>query len=169
MPDHSFDDFVHAALPALSRYAHALTGERAAGEDLIQDTLVKVAGAWRRVHRDGSPLAYARTTMLNTYLSAWRIRRRRPPSVPLEVDWPGPDAYGPVDVRDQLRRALDALPRAQRAVLVLGFLDDLSDEEIAGMLDRRPATVRSLRHRGLAALRRQLDGDQVEGGPYARR
>lgn len=169
MPDHSFDEFVRAALPTLSRYAYALTGTVGAGEDLIQDTLVKVAGAWRRVRRDGNPLAYARAAMLNTYLSAWRVRRRRPASVPLGEEHPGPDEYGPVDVRDQLRRALDALPRAQRAVLVLGFLDDLSDEEIAAMLDRKPATVRSLRHRGLAALRRELDGDRVEGGHYARR
>ena len=87
----------------------------------------------------------------------------------LDEHHPGPDEFGPVDVRDQLRRALDGLPRAQRAVLVLGFLDDMSDEEIAEALQRRPATVRSLRHRGLAALRGRLDGVHVEGGPYARR
>ncbi|MDI1462578.1 SigE family RNA polymerase sigma factor [Catellatospora sp. KI3] len=167
MPDHSFDEFVRATLPTLRRYAYALTGSAAAGDDLIQDTLVKVAGAWRRVHRDGNPTAYARTAMLNTYLSAWRLRRNRPQLVPLDVDRAGPDSYATVDLRDQLRRALASLPRDQRAVLVLGFLDDLSDDQMAAMLSRRPATVRSLRARGLAALRGQLAVQPVGGGTRA--
>jgi RNA polymerase sigma-70 factor (sigma-E family) len=154
--DQSFEEFVRASLPALSRYAFVLTGQRQAGEDLVQDTLVKVSLAWRRVRKDGNPLAYARTTMLHTYLSWWRAIRRRPASVPLSEDRPAPDAYPAVDSRDLLRRALAQLPAAQRAVLVLGYLDDLGDDEIARLLSRRPATVRSLRQRGLAALRRYL-------------
>ncbi|GHJ47000.1 DNA-directed RNA polymerase sigma-70 factor [Catellatospora sp. TT07R-123] len=168
MPDHSFDEFVRAALPTLRRYAYALTGAVGPGDDLIQDTLVKVAGAWRRVHGDGNPVAYAKTAMLNTYLSAWRTRRRRPELVPLVDDRPGPDAYAGVDARDLLRRALGRLPRDQRAVLVLGFLDDLSDDQLATLLNRRPATVRSLRARGLAALRQQLAPEGVGGETHAR-
>ncbi|MBV1856461.1 SigE family RNA polymerase sigma factor [Catellatospora tritici] len=167
MPDHSFDEFVRATLPALRRYAYALTGSAGPGDDLIQDTLVKVAGAWRRVRRDGNPVAYAKTAMLNTYLSAWRARRGRPELVPLDVDRAGPDSYGTVDLRDQLRRAMASLPRDQRAVLVLGFLDDLSDDQMAAMLRRRPATVRSLRARGLAALRRQLTTETMGGVAHA--
>lgn len=157
MKDPSFEEFVHASLPALSRHAYALAGGAEAGQDLLQDTLVKVARAWRRVRREGNPLAYARTAMLNTYLSTWRAIRRRGVAVPYEEDRPGTgDAYAQIDARDVLRRALRALPRDQRAVLVLGYLDDLSDEQIATLLDRRPATVRSLRHRALTTLRAHL-------------
>jgi RNA polymerase sigma-70 factor (sigma-E family) len=157
MPDRLFEEFVRASLPALSRYAYALTGARETRDDLVQDTLVKVARAWHRVHKDGNPLAYARKAMLHTYLSGWRAMLRRPRSIPLENgDLAGPDAYHDIDSRDQLRRALAGLPPGQRAVLVLGYLDDLSDEEIAMVLGRRPTTVRSLRHRGLATLRRQM-------------
>lgn len=156
MPKESFDEFVHASLPMLSRYANALTGSAHAGEDLVQDTLVKVSRAWRRVRADGNPAAYTRKVMLHTYLSAWRGLVRRPRMVPLSEDWAGPDQYPSVDSRDLLRRALAGLPPAQRAVLVLGYLDDLPDQEIAAVIGRRPATVRSLRQRGLATLRRHL-------------
>jgi RNA polymerase sigma-70 factor (sigma-E family) len=168
VPDRSFEEFVRTSLPALGRYAFALTGGVQAGEDLVQDTLVKVARAWRRVRADGQPMAYARVVMLRTYVSNWRYAMRRPRTVPLVDDRAGPDPYAAADVRDQVRRALTGLSRDQRAVLVLGYLDGLPDEEIAGVLGRRPATVRSLRHRALAALRQQLAGEAV-GGAHGHR
>jgi RNA polymerase sigma-70 factor (sigma-E family) len=156
MPDAKFAEFVGQALPGLSRYAYALTGNTHAGEDLVQDTLVKLAGAWSRVRRDGNPLGYARAVMFRTYVSRWRALRRRPVQQELH-DEPAPgDQYAGVEHRDVLRRILAELPRLQRAVLVLGYLDDLSDDEIAELLDRRPATIRSLRHRGLRTLRERL-------------
>jgi RNA polymerase sigma-70 factor (sigma-E family) len=158
----TFEEFARASMPALGRYAYALTGTVDAGEDLVQDTLVKVSRAWRRMRTDEHPLAYARVVMLRTYLSAWRALARRPRMVPLHEDRPGPDEFAGVDARDVLRRTLARLPRDQRAVLVLGYLDDLPDEEIAELLGRRPGTVRSLRHRALATLRLRLADEQVE-------
>jgi len=158
MHDPTFEQFVGDHLPALGRYAYALTGSVHAAEDLVQDTLVKLVGAWHRVRHDGAQLGYARTVMFRTFVSRWRVLRRRP-VLTLDVhDEPAAagDAYATVDSRQMLRTALRGLPRLQRAVLVLGYLDDLSDQDIAELLDRRPATIRSLRQRGLAALRAQL-------------
>jgi RNA polymerase sigma-70 factor (sigma-E family) len=168
MAESSFGQFVGDSLPALMRHAYALTGDAHAGEDLVQDTLVRLAGVWRRVDKDGNPLGYARTVMFRLYLSRWRLLRRRPRSEPLaEVVAPG-DAYADVDMRDSLRRGLAGLPRLQRAVLVLSYLDDLPDEDIAELLNRRPGTVRSLRHRGLRALRERFLADgTADVGPAA--
>jgi DNA-directed RNA polymerase specialized sigma24 family protein len=83
MPHGSFEEFVRASLPALTRYAFTLTGTRADAEDLLQDTLIKVSRAWRRVRSDGNLMAYTRTTMLHLSVSAWRATVRRPRSVPL--------------------------------------------------------------------------------------
>jgi RNA polymerase sigma factor (sigma-70 family) len=66
------------------------------------------------------------------------------------------DAYASVDARLTLRNAMQALPRLQRAVLVATYLRDHNDEQIAEMIGRTPATVRSLRHRGLKTLRATL-------------
>ncbi len=157
--DADFEQFVGESLPALMRHAHALTGDMHAAEDLVQDTLVRMVGAWRRVDRDGNALAYARMVMFRAYLSRWRYRSRRPPLQPLvEVAAPG-GAYANVELRGSLRRALAELPRLQRAVLVLSYLDDLADEDIAVLLQRRPTTIRSLRFRGLRALRNRLPID----------
>jgi len=156
MPVSGFAEFVGECLPALNRYAYALTGNVHAGEDLVQDTLVKLAGAWRRVRRDGNPLGYARAVMFRTYVSRWRVMRRRP-VLEEYTDAPAAgDQYADIEVRDALWRALADIPRLQRAVLVLGYLDDMTDDDIATLLDRRPATIRSLRFRGLHALRERL-------------
>lgn len=162
MPDTNFADFVAESLPTLTRYAYALTGERHAAEDLVQDTLVKLSGAWRRVRHDGNPIGYARAVMFRTYVSRWRALRRRPVLQEYQ-DQPAPgDHYAQVEVRDALRRALAELPRLQRAVLVLGYLDDLADEAIAELLERRPATIRSLRRRGLQTLRKRLEPHELK-------
>lgn len=156
MPDPSFADFVGESLPALGRYAYALTGDAYAAEDLVQDTLVKLSGAWSKVRRDGNPHGYARAVMFRAYVSRWRIVRRRPVQEEYQETATAGDEFARVDVRDALFRALAELPRLQRAVLVLGYLDDLTDDAIADLLERRPATIRSLRHRGLRALRQRL-------------
>jgi len=72
----TFAEFAGTSLPALTRYAYALTGNVHASEDLVQDTLVKLAGAWRRVREDGNALGYARAVMFRTYVSRWRVLRR---------------------------------------------------------------------------------------------
>src|SRR5262245_40328967 len=83
--DSSFDEFVEGHIAALDRYAYALTGDRHAADDLVQETLVRVAGAWRRVRRDGNPTGYATTVMFRTFVSIWRKKRRTPQLVELAV------------------------------------------------------------------------------------
>jgi RNA polymerase sigma-70 factor (sigma-E family) len=161
MAHSTFEQFVGDSLPALMRHAYALTGSVHAGEDLVQDTLVRMVSVWQRIDRDGNPLAYARMVMFRIYLSRWRSLRRRPVLEPLVETAALGDAYANIDVRDSLRRGLADLPRMQRAVLVLSYLDDMPDEDIAELLGRRPATIRSLRFRGLQALRDRFSADDT--------
>ena len=62
--------------------------------------------------------------------------------------------------------ALAALPRQQRAVLVLRYLEDLPEAEVASLLGCSVGTVKTHAHRGLRALRRSL-GDLDEFGQLA--
>lgn len=163
MIDSSFDEFVRGQVVSLDRYAYALTGNRHAAEDLVQETLVRVAGAWRRISRDGNPAGYATTVMFRTHVSTWRRRVRRPDSAALTVDPASErDPFAAVDARLTLRDALRTLPKLQHAVLVATFLGDRDDNEIAAMIGRTPATVRSLRHRGLKALQAVLSESPTE-------
>jgi len=164
--DSSFDEFVRGNVASLDRYAYALTGERHAAEDLVQETLIRVAGAWRRIRTDGNPAGYAVTVMFRTYVSFWRARRRRPDTVELTVE-PGAavDDFAAVDTRLELRQALATLPKMQRAVLVATYLHDFTDDEIAHVIGRAAATVRSLRYRGLKALSAALRAGDVRQPP----
>ncbi len=168
MIDSSFDEFVQAQVGALHRYALALTGERHAAEDLLQETLVRVAGAWRRVHENGNPAGYATTVMFRTHVSLWRRRRRGPATVELTIDpVAAGDGFASVEARMVLRQALALLPRLQHAVLVATYLQDHTDDEIASMIGRSPSTVRSLRHRGLRTLHQALGNDHDEEVSHA--
>jgi RNA polymerase sigma-70 factor (sigma-E family) len=160
--DSSFDEFVHGHIASLDRYAYALTSDRHAAEDLVQETLIRVAGAWRRIHDDGNPAGYATTVMFRTYVSFWRARRRRPQTVEMTIEpSSGGDDFATVDTRLQLRQALRTLPKMQRAVLVATYLQDFTDDEIAHVLGRAASTVRSLRHRGLKTLSAALGYDEA--------
>jgi RNA polymerase sigma-70 factor (ECF subfamily) len=59
---------------------------------------------------------------------------------------------------DWVRRHLDDLPVDQRNVLVLRIIGDLTVDQVAGVLGKRPGAVKQLQRRGLAALRRRLEG-----------
>ncbi len=68
-------------------------------------------------------------------------------------------------IKQQAYAALDELTAKQREVIILKFLEELSNREVARILQTTEGSVKSLQHRGLAALRRQLEkvGAVVEG------
>ena len=156
--DASFEAFVAAHGAGLLGFAHALVGDRQDAEDLTQAALAAAYARWPRVRPD-TALAYVRRSIANGRVSLWRRPWRR--DVPAEAaDLPVVD--GPDDVaaeRLATYEALRTLPRGQRAVLVLRYLGDVPDDEIAAALGITPATVRSQAHRGLASLRRTLVDD----------
>ncbi|HET9633411.1 MAG TPA: SigE family RNA polymerase sigma factor [Terrabacter sp.] len=152
----SFDDFVATRSTRLLRTAYLLTHDRALAEDLVQASLAKAWFAWGRI--ESRPEAYVRRVMVNTYSSWWRRR------------WNGEEATAElperrdahrlhgaenarVDERTDLWRALERLPRRQRAVVVLRFYEDLSEAETAEIMQCSVGTVKSQASRALAKLR----------------
>jgi RNA polymerase sigma-70 factor (sigma-E family) len=151
-----FEEFVSAALPALARYGRALTGDPQDAQDLLQDALLRVWRAWPTVRRDGNPLAYTKTTMVRLHSSSLRRVRRRLAGRTVAPPPAEPSAVDRIDDRHQLVSLLMRLTPAQRAVLVLTYLEDADDRTIAAVLRRRPSSIRATRSRALAQLR-QLD------------
>src|SRR5689334_11054811 len=103
--------FVQANWGRYLRLARLLTGDRDRGEELLQDSLVRLYVRWRRAAtRD--PHAYLRRMLANGNISWWRLRRREYLSAaPPDRADPDPD---PPDQADALRAALLALPAGQR-------------------------------------------------------
>lgn len=148
-----FTAFVAERGHALLKTAYALTGSRHAAEDLVQTALAKAFARWRRI--EGEPEFYLRRMIYNDFVSTWRRARRRNEISVAEL----PERSGPVRLESDtalrmlLRDALLALPRRQRAVLILRYFEDLSVEETAAVLSCREGTVSSQASRALAKLR----------------
>jgi RNA polymerase sigma-70 factor (sigma-E family) len=150
-PGPTFEEFVAARGRDLWRTAWLLTGDAHKAEDLVQTSLMKCWSRWERIARDGSVEAYVRRTMINTYTDWWRRKwnAERPTEVLPDL---GAAAADP-GIRQDTLAALAALPRGQRAVLVLRFYEDLTEAQTAETLGISVGTVKSQTSRALSALR----------------
>jgi len=154
-----FDSFVAHSTEALLRTAYLIVGDLPDAEDLVQDTLLKVAGRWSRVRRMEHPVAYARRILVNLALggAARRGRRRRELTGEVLPDHGHePGESDAIDAQDELMRALAALPTRQRTVLVLRYFLDLPEAEVAAAMKCSLGTVKSTASRGLARLEQTL-------------
>jgi RNA polymerase sigma-70 factor (sigma-E family) len=148
-----FGDFVAARSPALLRTAWLLTNDAQLAEDLLQTALARTWPKWSRLHPDGDPEAYVRRAMINTATS-WRGRRwRGEHSTGSLPERPVADEFGAVDERDELASMLGALPARQRAVLVLRYVEDRTEQQTADLLGCSVGTVKSQTSRALSRLR----------------
>jgi RNA polymerase sigma-70 factor (sigma-E family) len=147
-----FAEYVTTAWTRLLRSAWLLTGDWHLADDLLQTVLARAHGRWPRL-RSGAPDAYLRSMLATTYLS-WRRRRWRG-ELPTRAlpERAQADVNSQVDTQESVRRALAALPRQQRAVLMLRFHADLTEAATAEALGIGVGTVRSYTARALAALR----------------
>ncbi len=152
----SFEDFVRARSAMLSRVAYLLTGDHHLAEDLVQQTLLRVADRWPGLVARGDPEAYVRRVLYHQHVSWWRRRESRHiPQEPSSIDGPDPLADRADDVALTLavREALARLAPRQRAVLVLRYFEDLSEARTAEILGISVGTVKSHARDGLARLR----------------
>lgn len=128
------------------RLAYLLVGHREVAEELVQEAFVACAPRWPELDR---PQAYLRTAVVNggrSWLRRLQLERERTRAAAESVEMEP----------DELWDALGRLDERRRAAIVLRFYEDLPDGEIAEALDCRPATVRTLIHRGLHDLRREV-------------
>jgi RNA polymerase sigma-70 factor (sigma-E family) len=148
----SFREFVDSRSSALLKTAVLLSGgDRHAGEDLLQNALVKAAGRWQRIDE---PEAYVRRILYRQQVSRWRLKwPGREVSVAELPEGKVSDAAAAAELRVVMRAALSRLTARQRTVLVLRYFEDLPEADVARLLGCSVGTVRSTTHRSLARLR----------------
>lgn len=131
-----------AAYRELLRVAYVLTGSGAAAEDVVHDVFCRVGP---NIAQLDNPVAYLRVAVVNQCRSIHRRAARAP-----RLAAPEPVLDGRlVELQDALR----GLNERRRTAIVLRYLCDLPDDEIADLIGCRVGTVRTLIHRGLAELR----------------
>jgi RNA polymerase sigma-70 factor (sigma-E family) len=153
-----FERFAAEASDPLLRTGFLMTGNAKDAEDLVQETLLRVAGRWNRVRSMNHPAAYARRILINLVLrDADRRARQRTELQPREggaepADDNAARALREVDDEAEFRWALAQLPARQRAVLVLRYWTDLPVAEVADILSCTEGTVTSTASRAAARL-----------------
>lgn len=155
-----FEEFVLARRSALLRTAYLLTGSHADAEDLVQTALVNCVPRWRKIADRPEP--YVRQVLARESVSRWRARRWREQhvaAVPEQIA-----SAADVDGRLALRQALMSLAPRQRAVIVLRYYEDLTEQQTATQLGIAVGTVKSQARDGLSRLRELVPGLEVEDG-----
>jgi len=154
--DEEFGRFVAARGRALCRTAYLLTGDWQVGEDLVQEALTRTYLRRRRLRSAAALEPYARKVLVTLFLSSRRRLWHR--ELPF-ADVPEQAANGQLDAIDDRRGlwpALLALSAQQRAVLVLRYFEDMTEADIAAVLDCSPGAVKTHAARGLGRLRKSI-------------
>jgi RNA polymerase sigma-70 factor (ECF subfamily) len=153
-----FQQGVEAAIPALRRYARALTRDADTADDLVQDTLVRAIRSEHLFH-GGDVRKWLYTILTNLNRNRLRSLVRRPAAIPLgENDAAG--MSGPEAGMRDIERAFATLTEDQRAALLLVVLEGLSYREVAEVEGVPIGTVMSRLARARAQIKAYLDGDQ---------
>lgn len=144
----------------LVRIALVMVGDRQAAEDVVQDSYLALYRRWGRLRDSGKAVAYLRVSVLNGCRSALRRQRRRDrhdrhEGVLVLAESAESEVLG-LEQRKEVLAALRRLPHRQRETLVLRYVFELSEEEIAEAMKVSRGTVKSNASRGRLALGRLL-------------
>ena len=153
-----FHENVQAAIPALRRYARALTRNADIADDLVQDTLVRALRSEHLFH-GGEVRSWLYTILTNLNRNRLRSLARRPALSPIE-DNDAPDMAGPEAGGRDIERALATLVDDQRTALLLVVLEGLSYREVAEVQGVPIGTVMSRLARARAQIKSFLDGER---------
>jgi len=140
----------------LAAFLHRQTGGRDV-EDLYQET-------WLRVVRHAARFDAGRrfsTWLFQIAVNLCRDWQRRPPPEPRErIDEPAAPELERADAALDAARLLAVLPEPQREVIVLRFYQDLSEADVAAILDIPVGTVKSRLHQAIARLAALVETDK---------
>jgi RNA polymerase sigma-70 factor (sigma-E family) len=151
-PDDGFEAAFDALFAAARRMAVRLVGDGAEADDVAAEALARAFARWPKIRDLDYRDAWVMRVTANVALDGLRRSRRAiPASIGTDID-PAEAAV----TRLALAQALRRLPRRQRDVVVLRYLADLSEADVAESLGVSAGSVKQHAHRAVAALRRAL-------------
>lgn len=144
---------------SLRGLAFVMLGDAARAEEIVMEAYLKAFSGWGRLRGMENPHAYLRQIVVNLCRAKFRrekvelrvnavVHRRE------ETKWEPSQ-----ELRMDLRAALRTLPRRQRACVVLRYLEDMTEREIADALDCSVGTVKSQLSKARTKLERKLGAD----------
>lgn len=159
---------IEAQIPALRRFAFALTRDRDAADDLVQESLARALSRWHLLRSEEGLRAWLFRILRNLHHDAHRRRARRPEEAGFDPELhPGATAEAETALfLSDVLGALARLPVEQQEVLLLVGVEDFSYEAVAGILGQPKGTVMSRLARGREALR-EMTGHERPRRPGA--
>jgi RNA polymerase sigma-70 factor (sigma-E family) len=148
--DDRFDDLAAIAF----RVGYRLLGDRSEAEEVAQEALARAYARWRSIAGHAEP--WVARVATNLAIGVWRKRRPAVPIGEFGPDGSTADAVALSLERFGLVQSLRRLPRRQREVVVLRYIADLPERQVAEVLHTSIGTVKSQSHRALARLRADL-------------
>ena len=152
--DQSLTDIYLAEYDSLVRMAASLVNDIETAEDVVQDSIVAMHGAWPNLHDNDKALAYVRQSVMNRARSVIRRRMvvdRHPPKP--EPNAPSAEYTALTELeRSAVISALRLLPQRQREVLVLRFYLGLREGQIAATMGITKGTVKVHIRRAMTAM-----------------
>lgn len=150
------DDFEAAFRPLFSlayRIAFRILGDAAEAEDAASETLARTLASWPRLRRATYLEAWVARVASNLAIDVARRRNRTSPApTPADIEEQAsePDVVSAIVARGLLAK----LPRRQRQVIVMRFLMDMTEEDVANRLKISKGAVKSHAHRALESMRK---------------
>jgi RNA polymerase sigma-70 factor (sigma-E family) len=147
---------------SLVRMSTMLLGDIGSAEEVVQDCFIAMHAAWYGLREADKALHYLRRSVVNRSRSVLRHRivvdRHTPKHEP---DMPSAEQAAITQLeRSAVISALGTLPVRQREALVLKFFMDLSEEQVASVMNISRGAVKSHTARGKAALRSVLEPER---------
>jgi len=161
MTDFNFEEELIALIPKLRAYAILITRSRDAGDDLVQDTLMRALKSAHTFTPGTNLKAWAFTILRHQYIT-WG-RRKQPGPIPAGAN--GGDTIAPASQEDtvmlsNLMRVMDKLPAAQREALLMVGGNGCSYEEAAAIMKCSVGTMKSRVSRARSFLQAQFRTDE---------
>lgn len=160
--DKKFEELFLPFVESLFSFSYHLTRQEEDAQDLVQETLLKAFKSINTFQREANPKAWLFSILKNSYINAYRKKKRQAVEVAFEEKKEKSDI---TDLRkeifdplfdDEVTRAIYQLSDTYRLILLLSDLEGFSYEEIAEILKLPIGTVRSRLFRARKMLRENL-------------
>jgi RNA polymerase sigma-70 factor (ECF subfamily) len=151
-----FDRFYEREYRPVVTLAYVLAGSPTAAEDVAQDAFVAALRDWERVSRHPNPEAWIRRVAANRSVSSWRRRTAEIKALRRLVGWTPPPIETMSPEASEVWREVRKLPRRQAQAVALRYLEDLSVDQIAEILECSDGAVKQHLHRARRTLAHHL-------------
>lgn len=155
--------------PALYRYTYARTGNATLAEDLTGEVFTRFLETLRSGRNQPRSLpAWLYRTAHNLVVDHYR--ERRPLAISLDESLVGSESSPLERLSDveQVRAGVAQLSEDQQQVLILKFVEGLSNSEVAQVLGKSEGAVKALQFRALTRLAQLLRLEDAESIPFSR-